>query len=152
MGHGESAQGDAGVGESGAGHDQHPRRGSDEDRGRGGEAEFGNPGGAELAQRGRVPARPDGGGVDQRPVDAEVVPPADQPALPAFEAALIQHSRSGPLPSARELAEYDRLLPGLAREIVDEARANMASDRKINELAVQTSAELDKRGQWIQDS
>lgn len=40
-------------------------------------------------------------------------------------------------------------MPGLAREILNEAFANMASDRKINELAVETSAKLDTRGLWI---
>jgi hypothetical protein len=37
-------------------------------------------------------------------------------------------------------------MPGLAREIATEARANMASDREINELQVQTAAKLDTWG------
>jgi hypothetical protein len=40
-------------------------------------------------------------------------------------------------------------MPGLAREIVDQAHANMDSDRKINELQVHTASALDTRGQVI---
>ncbi|MBX9147762.1 hypothetical protein [Rhodococcus qingshengii] len=68
-------------------------------------------------------------------------------ALPFERGALVQYSRSGPIPLAAELADYERAIPGLGREIADEAHANMRSDRKINELAVETATTLDKRGQ-----
>ncbi|MGV6264515.1 DUF2335 domain-containing protein [Escherichia coli] len=35
----------------------------------------------------------------------------------------VTHTRSGPLPDADELAKYERISPGFAREIMDMAKA-----------------------------
>jgi uncharacterized membrane protein len=132
------------VSEPGHGDDKHQRGQPDTGRGSQGAEELGNPRGAELARRRRRdPNR------DAQASEAEVTPPPNQPTLPGFDAAVISYSRSGPLPTAAELAEYDRFMPGLAREIVNQAHANMESDRTINELRVQTASKLDIRGQGI---
>ncbi|AYJ49016.1 DUF2335 domain-containing protein [Rhodococcus sp. P1Y] len=78
--------------------------------------------------------------------ESEVIPP-EQMELPFEGSVTLKYSRSGPLPSAAELADYERVMPGLAREIVDEAHANMRSDRRINEVGVDTAVKLDLRGQ-----
>lgn len=128
------------VSEPGLGHAPHKRRATDGGRGSQGARELGDPRGAELERRrSRDPHR------DAQASEAEVVPPPAQQVLPGFEATA--YFRSGPIPSAAELAEYDRFMPGVAREIVSEAHANMASDRRINELRVQTASKLDIRGQ-----
>jgi uncharacterized membrane protein len=51
------------------------------------------------------------------------------------------------LPPASLLADYDAVVPGLAKDLADAALANMASDRMINETQVQTAKLLDLRGQ-----
>jgi hypothetical protein len=143
MSHGGTGGSDQ-VGEPGPGDDQHQRGESDPDRGSAGAGELGDTRNAELERRREVASQRD----EQTP-EVEVVVPADEPAPPGltYVGLTVSISRSDDwLPTAAELAEYDRLMPGLAREIVHEARANMASDRKINELQVQTAAALDKWG------
>lgn len=138
MSHDETAGDGPGVSEPGHGHNQDLGRQPHEDRREGSAAELDDQGGAELGRGGQLPARSD----ERRPpdasqtVDAEVTPPPNQPTLPGFDSAAfsISYSRSAPLPMAAELAEYDRFMPGLAREIVNEAHANMASDRKSTRL------------------
>jgi hypothetical protein len=143
MNHGGTGGSDQG-GESGPGDDQHQRGESDAGRGGAGTPELGDPRGAELERSREVASRR-----DAQTSEAEVIPPPDRPVTPGFTyvGLTVSLSRSGDqLPAAAELAEYDRFMPGLAREIVNEAHANMASDRKINELQVQTAAKLDTWG------
>lgn len=133
------------VGEPRPRDDQHQRGESDADRGGAGTAELGDPHGAELARRGEVaPQR------DAQAPEVEVILTPDQPVVAGainVELRVVSLSRRNDgLPTAAELAEYDQVMPGLAREIVDQAHANMESDRKINELQVQTAATLDKWG------
>lgn len=145
MSHGGASGGNDQVGEPGHGDDQHQRQLPDGARGSQRAEELSNPSGAELARRRDCnPQR------DAQASEPEVVPPADQPVIPGLETATyFRYSVSGPIPAAAELAEYDRLMPGLAREIVNQAHANMDSDRRINELQVQTASKLDTRGQAI---
>jgi hypothetical protein len=144
MSHGGTGGSDQ-VGGPGPRDHQRQRGEPDPARGEAGAAELGDPRAAELERRREVASQRDA----QTP-EVEVVLPPDQPVVPgAINVALNVVSlspSSDRLPTAAELAEYDRLMPGLAREIVNEAHANMASDRKINELQVQTAATLDKWG------
>lgn len=141
-----------GVGESGTGNDHDHRREPDGTGGGGGTPELGDAGGAELAQRGGEPAQPDGASTDadQRAADPRVAPPPNQPPLPITLGLQISQQRFhfGPIPSAIDLAEYERYFPGLGRQIVAQAFANQESDRRINEQRVDTSRRLDLRGQW----
>lgn len=150
MDHGEATERDDQVGEPRPGSHHPQRRQPDTSSSGSSPGELDDPGHAELGRGRRQPARSDAQHLDE-PLDAEVVPPPNQPAFPGFEGSAFSFSytRSAPMPPASELAEYERFMPGLAREIVNEAFANMASDRKINELAVETSAKLDIRGLWI---
>jgi uncharacterized membrane protein len=90
-----------------------------------------------LARGGELAARQD----EQ---STEITP--EQLPLPGFD-VIRWSSHIGPLPPAAQLAEYDALVPGLARELADAALADMAADRKINELEVETASKLDLRGQ-----
>lgn len=67
----------------------------------------------------------------------EIAPGAAQPpAHPVFDGEPVEHgdrrltlqraSFSGPLPSPTTLAEYDEVVPGLAREIIDQWKAEIA--------------------------
>jgi hypothetical protein len=144
MNHGGTGGSDQ-VGEPGPRDDQHQRGEPDAGRGGAGTGELGDARGAELERRREVSSQRDA----QSP-EVEVVLPPDQPVGPGsinVELRVVSLSRRDDgLPTAAELAEYNRVMPGLAREIVDQAHANMASDRKINELQVQTAATLDKWG------
>jgi hypothetical protein len=137
------------VGEPGPGHDQHQRGAPDAGGGGAGAPELGDPRGAELARRGEVASRRD----EQAP-EVEVVLAPDQPAFPGAPVNVVLRvvglspSDYG-LPAAAELAEYNRVAPGLAQQIVGQAFANMDSDRKNNELEIRTAATLDKWGLGI---
>ncbi|MEY2226866.1 DUF2335 domain-containing protein [Streptomyces sp. BF23-19] len=54
---------------------------------------------------------------------------------------------SGPLPSPRELGEYEAALPGLAAEIVGMAKAEQAHRHKQEELALKQPYDLARMGQ-----
>ena len=151
--------------EPGAGDDQH-RRGRPDQHSRGeGARAVEDSGVTELEGGGELPAIPDdddvagasSGQVAERDPDSEngrddhqdpvvldfSAEPAVVPALPGLEVFQYQ----GPLPPAAQLAEYDRIVPGLARQLADAALADMESDRRVTEIEVNTARSIDLRGQ-----
>lgn len=55
----------------------------------------------------------------------------------------------GPLPRPQDLAAYDDVYAGLAREIVGMARAEQGHRQKMEELEVRQPYKLATRGQWF---
>lgn len=56
-------------------------------------------------------------------------------------------AHSGPMPSPQTLAEYDQVVPGLAREIVDMAKAEQMHRHSMEDLVVRGEHDASRRGQ-----
>ena len=63
--------------------------------------------------------------------------------------AIVSESYSGPMPKPDHLEKYDRILPGAARDILEEFKANGRHARETETLAIQGAINNDKRGQWM---
>lgn len=93
--------------------------------------------------------------------------PADEPdtpdhdkiavleALPAEQRQVVleiiqaQSSHSGPLPSPRQLAEYEQAMPGLAERIVRLTEGEQEHRHHVVNTALERGADLRDRGQWM---
>lgn len=53
----------------------------------------------------------------------------------------------GPMPSPKTLAEYDQVVPGLAREIVDMAKAEQSHRHSMEDMVVRGDRDATSRGQ-----
>ena len=91
---------------------------------------------------------------EQRPDGPEVVD--GEHVLQDRRVEIQAASFSGPLPSPPTLQEYDRVVPGLAREIVDQWKAETAhrhetvtSMRRTDHEAMVKYYEGERRGQWF---
>jgi uncharacterized membrane protein len=69
-------------------------------------------------------------------------------------ARLAVHTRSfrGPMPPPEQLAQYDRIVPGAARSIVDEFQTNARHSRDIERLTLRGSIGKDTRAQFLAGS
>lgn len=83
-------------------------------------------------------------------------PTSESFSSPNLEAWVVAYGYQGPLPSPETLQEFDRVLPGLAREIVDRADREMSHRHSLEAEALRTkvgdqaSARMQyKRGQWM---
>ena len=56
---------------------------------------------------------------------------------------------SGPIPHPNILRLYDELVPGAARELIDEAKANGAHERKKEQDALNALINRDRRAHWM---
>jgi uncharacterized membrane protein len=63
--------------------------------------------------------------------------------------AVQAHSFRGPMPLPEQLAQYDKIVPGAARLIVDEFQTNSRHAREIEHLSVRGSIRKDRRAQFI---
>ena len=63
--------------------------------------------------------------------------------------AIVSESYSGPMPRPDHLEKYDRIVPGAARDILEEFKANGLHARKTETLAINGAINNDKRGQWM---
>lgn len=59
------------------------------------------------------------------------------------------HSHFGPIPASWTLREYEDIVPGSAREIIDDAMANSRHDREISRAGADAKIKMDLRGQWF---
>jgi uncharacterized membrane protein len=57
--------------------------------------------------------------------------------------------RSGPLPSAKELAEYDAVVPGMAKTLVDNLTSQTEHRIEIETIVVKGNDKRATRGQWM---
>jgi uncharacterized membrane protein len=55
----------------------------------------------------------------------------------------------GPMPPPEQLAQYDRVVPGAARSIVDEFQTNARHSRDIESLSLRGSIGKDTRAQFL---
>jgi uncharacterized membrane protein len=62
---------------------------------------------------------------------------------------VVRETYSGPMPKPDHLEKYDQIVPGAARDILEEFKANGAHSRKIEYLAITGAVNNDKRGQWM---
>jgi uncharacterized membrane protein len=67
----------------------------------------------------------------------------------AATVALQTQSFSGPMPPPDYLAQYDRIVPGAARLIVDEFRFNAQHAREVETLGIRGVIRKDRRAQVI---
>lgn len=82
--------------------------------------------------------------------------PASEPTLPAvgtvpglvIASAQVQ-SFTGPMPPPDYLRQYNEIVPGAAKDILDEFRANGAHQREMERLALTAATTTERRGQWI---
>lgn len=90
--------------------------------------------------------------------DDESVPGADDKTSPAEigqDARSLSHVRSvsihwdAPLPPPALLEQYDQIVPGLAREIAERAKAEASHVREREEEALKASIRYHARGQWM---
>jgi uncharacterized membrane protein len=63
--------------------------------------------------------------------------------------ALTAQSFSGPMPPPEHLAQYDRIVPGAARLIVDEFQLNARHARDVERMGLRGSIGRDRRAQVI---
>jgi uncharacterized membrane protein len=56
---------------------------------------------------------------------------------------------SGPMPSPENLAQYDKIVPGCARMIVEEFKANSQHSRAMDLLGINGMIRRDARAQWM---
>ncbi len=61
--------------------------------------------------------------------------------------SIYQESYSGPMPKPEHLERYDKVVPGAAKDIVEEFKANGAHIRKMETLATEGTIAKNKRGQ-----
>ncbi|WP_127956861.1 DUF2335 domain-containing protein [Serratia microhaemolytica] len=61
----------------------------------------------------------------------------------------VSRMRTGPLPDAEELARYERVTPGLAKEIVGMAKSEQNHRHEMTRRALEGAISKDKRGQIL---
>ena len=78
-----------------------------------------------------------------------VVDPATDRRLGTVSAYYQATYHSGPLPSASELAEYNRVVPGLAEQITTEWRTETQHRRRMEQTGLTAAVRAHRRGQYI---
>lgn len=82
------------------------------------------------------------------PVRTDVTEAAISSGQASVTVALQAHSFSGPMPP-EHLAQYDRIVPGAGRLIVDEFQMNSRHTREIETMNLRGSIRKDMRAQFI---
>ena len=78
-----------------------------------------------------------------------IEPKLDRIVEQKVQVALRMESYRGPMPSPEYLAQYDKIVPGCARMIVDEFKANSQHARAMDLLGVNGMIRRDARAQWM---
>ncbi|PMS36016.1 putative membrane protein [Trinickia symbiotica] len=63
--------------------------------------------------------------------------------------ALQSESYRGPVPKPEHLRQYEEILPGAARIIVEEFQANGRHSREVEMAGLRSTTSIDTRAQWI---
>jgi len=75
---------------------------------------------------------------------------AEEPRLAkAVEIAIQRASFSGPMPPPDILDRYNQIIPGAAKDILEEFKVNGAHSRDMEKAAIRGAIGNDKRGQWM---
>ena len=95
--------------------------------------------------------KPAGAGIARKEEDTAA--PADDatgemPVVHIEETTTAVHWEA-PLPPPALLEEYDRVVPGLARQIAEQARGSESHIHELERKALTTSIESVTRGQWM---
>lgn len=90
-----------------------------------------------------------GDDVARRDADADAAGEIHRPQWQQDPMIVVAQSsaHSGPMPSPQTLAEYDQVVPGLAREIVDMAKAEQTHRHSMEDLVVRGDRDATSRGQ-----
>ncbi|SAK55948.1 hypothetical protein AWB78_01520 [Caballeronia calidae] len=83
------------------------------------------------------------------PVPADVAEPVIAAGKASVTVAVQTHSFRGPMPPPEHLAQYDRIVPGAGRLIVEEFQMNSQHAREIETLGLRGSIRKDIRAQFI---
>lgn len=83
------------------------------------------------------------------PVRTDVTEAAISSSQASVTVAVQAHSFSGPMPLPEHLAQYDRIVPGAGRLIVDEFQMNSPHTREIETMNLRGSIRKDMRAQFI---
>lgn len=83
------------------------------------------------------------------PVRADIAEAAITTGKGSVTVAVQAHSFRGPMPLPEHLAQYDRIVPGAARLIVDEFQTNSQHAREVETLSLRGSIRKDIRAQII---
>jgi len=78
-----------------------------------------------------------------------LTPAAEKAILSEIKTLLVSRQFSGPMPPPECLHQYDQIVPGAAREIIDEFRANGAHQRTMDQAVLEAASTRDTRGQWM---
>ncbi|WP_242540009.1 DUF2335 domain-containing protein [Trinickia mobilis] len=78
-----------------------------------------------------------------------IEPKLDQIVERKVQIAMRMESYRGPMPSPEYMAEYDKIVPGCARMIVDEFQANSRHSRAMDLLGINGMIRRDTRAQWM---
>lgn len=83
--------------------------------------------------------------------ELEVIEPQklDQIVEHKVQVAMRMESFRGPMPSPEFLAQYDKIVPGCARMIVDEFQSNSKHSRNMDLLGINGMIRRDARAQWM---
>lgn len=87
--------------------------------------------------------------------DVEVLPPQVEQAIRhEVEGALIarRSSFSGPMPPPDVLERYEAVVPGAAKDIVEEFKANGKHTREMTQRGLDGAINADRRSQWMASS
>jgi uncharacterized membrane protein len=85
-----------------------------------------------------------------KPVAAKFLTPDIEQLIGRTGAVSLQtHTFTGPMPLPEHLAQYDRIVPGAARLIVDEFQSNSRHARDMERIGLSGSIRRDTRAQSI---
>lgn len=65
------------------------------------------------------------------------------------ELTIVARSYIGPMPHPDHLAQYDQIVPGAAKDILEEFKANSRHSRDMDALALRATIRKDTRAQWM---
>lgn len=86
----------------------------------------------------------------QNAPNIEVIEPKlDRIVEQKVQVAMRMESYRGPMPSPEYMAQYDKIVPGCARMIVDEFQANSRHSRAMDLHGITGMIKRDARAQWM---
>lgn len=96
-----------------------------------------------------VPAKPGASNEGENSNIEILEPKLDQIVERKVQFAMRTVSYSGPMPPPEHLAQYDKIVPGAARMIMDEFQANSRHSRQIELKGIAGMIGRDARAQWM---
>jgi uncharacterized membrane protein len=85
----------------------------------------------------------------QEPIAPELQPESPLNIPPEVISAYIEESYSGPIPHPRILGQIDEIVPGAAKQILDDAHGQTAHRQEMERKYLDAGIENSRRGQWF---